>query len=203
MPAEFKFDSSSDMLNKIIAGDESAFRNFYEENFDRVAKYTFKICKSEIVTEEIVQEVFYKVWTCRSTLLHVNNIEAYVFSIAKNKTIDFLRRLAKETVIISELSNQLTELDNVINEKLDADSLKQEIELALNSLSDQKRRIFEMSKIQGYSHHEIAESLQLSKSTVKNHLSETLKHLKKQIINNPNKNILLLLFYIGHIWLKK
>jgi len=195
--------SDSHVLQRIVAGDEIAFRALYENNFDRIAKFTFKMCKSEAVTEEIVQDVFLKLWSNRENIGHVNDIEAYLFSIARNKTIDFLRRLAKETNIIHTLSIQQTEIHNVVDEKLNEDSLLMLIEGALSCLSPQKRKIFEMSKIQGFSHDEIAETLQLSKSTVKNHLSETLKYLKKYILSNPGNDLLLVMFYIEAFYLKK
>lgn len=198
-----QFRGDSDVLQKIMAGDETAFRIFYDKNFDRIAKYTFKICKSESVTEEIVQDVFLKLWSNRLSIGHVRDIEAYLFSIARNKTIDFLRRLAKETAIIQTLSTQLTEVQNVVDEKLNQDSLLILIEGALSGLSAQKRKIFEMSKIQGFNHDEIAETLHLSKSTVKNHLSETLKSVKKNILNSPGSDLLVLLYYLEIIYSKK
>ena len=203
MSANSQSYSDSHVLQRIVAGDETAFRALYENNFDRIAKFTFKMCKSEAVTEEIVQDVFLKLWSNRENIGHVNDIEAYLFSIARNKTIDFLRRLAKETNIIHTLSIQQTEIHNVVDEKLNEDSLLMLIEGALSCLSPQKRKIFEMSKIQGFSHDEIAETLQLSKSTVKNHLSETLKYLKKYILSNPGNDLLLVMFYIEAFYLKK
>ena len=203
MSANSQSYSDSHVLQRIVAGDETAFRALYENNFDRIAKFTFKMCKSEAVTEEIVQDVFLKLWSNRENIGHVNDIEAYLFSIARNKTIDFLRRLAKETNIIQTLSTQQTEIHNVVDEKLNEDSLLILIEGALSCLSPQKRKIFEMSKIQGFSHDEIAETLQLSKSTVKNHLSETLKYLKKYILSNPGNDLLLVMFYLEAFYLKK
>ena len=203
MSANSQSYSDSHVLQRIVAGDEIAFRALYENNFDRIAKFTFKMCKSEAVTEEIVQDVFLKLWSNRENIGHVNDIEAYLFSIARNKTIDFLRRLAKETNIIQTLSTQQTEIHNVVDEKLNEDSLLILIEGALSGLSRQKRKIFEMSKIQGFSHDEIAETLQLSKSTVKNHLSETLKYLKKYILSNPGNDLLLVMFYLEAFYLKK
>jgi len=183
--------------------DEHAFRVIYDKNFDRIAKFTYKMCKSDTVTEEIVQDVFCKLWLNRNALAHVNNIEAYLFSIARNKTIDFLRRLAIESSIIYELSSQQYETQNVIDEKLNADSLIALINNALKGLSIQKRQIFELSKIQGLSHDDVAEKMQLSKSTVKNHLSETLKHLKKYILQHPENGTLFCLYLIKTFWSEK
>ncbi|GAA4314118.1 RNA polymerase sigma-70 factor [Mucilaginibacter gynuensis] len=203
MSATNHFESENGILQKIAAGDELAFQILYNKNFDRIARFTYKICKSDMVTEEIVQDVFCKVWQNRHDLAHVNNIEAYLFSIARNKTIDFLRRLAIETSIIQNLRMQIDEAQNSVEEQLDADSLMAVINEALSSLSVQKQQIFELSKLQGLSHDEIAEKMHLSKSTVKNHLSETLKHLKKYILNNPKNSTLISLYLIMAAYLEQ
>lgn len=202
MPATTQFDTDSVILERIVAGDELAFRVFYDQNFARMAKFTFKMCKSEAITEEIVQDVFLKLWLNRDALADVVNIQAYLFSMARNKTVDFLRKLAKETHIIETLSTQLTESHYAIDDKLNEDSLLILINDALSGLCVQKRKIFEMSKIQGFSHDEIAETLHLSKSTVKNHLSETLKHLKKYILNNPRNGFFIIICYLQAIYFK-
>ncbi len=202
MPATTQFDTDSVILERIVAGDELAFKVFYDQNFVRIAKFTFKMCKSESITEEIVQDVFLKLWLNRDALADVTHIQGYLFSMARNKTIDFLRKLAKETHIIETLSTQLTESHYAIDDKLDEDSLLLLINDALNGLCIQKRKIFEMSKIQGFSHDEIAETLHLSKSTIKNHLSETLKHLKKYIINNPRNGFFIIIYYLQAIYFK-
>lgn len=182
------------LLQDVARGNEKAFRTLYDAYFNHLSAYIFKLCKSKAATEEIVQEIFVKLWVNRALLTDVAILDAYIFTMARNKTIDHLRRLAKETRLISVLSAQASGHNNDIEDKLNASALQLLIEEALEQLSEQKRKIFHLSRHEGLSHDEIAEIMQLSKSTVKNHLSETLKHVRDHISRQPNPETLLLLW---------
>lgn len=192
-----KKPNEKELLEAITNGNEIAFKTIYDAYFKKLSAYLYKLCKSNDVTEEMVNDVFLKIWKNKSSLNHIESFEAYLFTMARNKAIDYLRKLAKDTNLITELTTQIQESHNEIEEKLDATALKNLIEQSLAQLSDQKRKIFKMSKEEGYSHDEIAAEMQLSKSTVKNHLSETLKHLKKQVDPESGRSFLLLVMLIN------
>ena len=116
--------------------------------------------------------------------------------MARNRTIDHLHRLAKDTNLISVLTGQLSAMGNEIEERLNAKELALLIQEALDQLSTQKRTIFQLSKEQGLSHDQIAEVMQLSKSTVKNHLSETLRHIRQHLSRQPNSEATLLILLL-------
>lgn len=182
------------LLHEVGKGNEKAFRALYDAYVDRVSAYIFKLCKSVPVTEEIVQDIFTKLWTNGASLGEVEVLEAYLFGMARNKTIDYLRHLAKETGLISLLARQVPTPDTKgVEDRLDAEDLQYLIASALGRLSEQKKKIFRLSKLEGWTHDEIAESMRLSKSTVKNHLSETLHYLREQINGHPNSEALLLI----------
>lgn len=183
------------LLKKVSGGNEKAFRTLYDAYVDRLSAFTFRLCKSRTITEEIVQDIFVKLWVNRTDLINIDVPEAYFFSMARNKTIDHLRKVAKETGLISLLTEELNTCNN-IEEKLNAKELERLIEQALAPLSPQKKMIFHLSRKEGLSHDEIAETMQLSKSTVKNHLSETLKHVREHISQQPNPGALLLLWML-------
>ena len=185
------------LLLKISEGDENAFRALYDIYFHRLSVYIFKLCKSESATEEIVQDIFIKIWENRNSLASVDIPEAYIFSMARNKTIDVLRKLARETGLIGVLQAQMELSNNEIEDKLNLDDLRRLIEEALEPLSDQKKRIFHLSRNEGLEHDEIAQIMQLSKSTVKNHLSQTLQHIREFISQKQNPEALLLLLALG------
>ena len=92
------------------------------------------------------------------------------------------------------MTEQSNACNNNIEEKLNAEELERLIGQALDQLSLQKKKIFHLSRNEGLGHDEIAEMMQLSKSTVKNHLSETLKHIREHISQQPNPGALLLLW---------
>jgi RNA polymerase sigma-70 factor (ECF subfamily) len=192
-----KKPNEKELLKAIANGNEIAFKTIYDAYFKKLSAYLYKLCKSNDAAEEMVNDVFLKIWKNKSSLNHIESFEAYLFTMARNKAIDYLRKLAKDTNLITELTAQIQESHNEIEEKLDATALKNLIEQSLAQLSDQKRKIFKMSKEEGYSYDEIAAEMQLSKSTIKNHLSETLKHLKKQVDPESGRSFLLLVMLIN------
>jgi RNA polymerase sigma-70 factor (family 1) len=169
------------LLQEVSAGAEKAFRELYDAYFHRLSVYIFKFCKSSAVTEEIIQDVFLKIWLNRAQLGAVGSVEAYILAIARNKTIDHLRRLAKESSLIRDLAMQLQTDSNSGEKEMDAEDIKAIVTTALASLSPQKGEIFRLSKDEGLNHDEISRVMRLSKSTVKNHLSETLRHLRRHL----------------------
>lgn len=184
------------LLKEVSEGNEKAFRTLYDAYFNHLSAYIFKLCKSETATEEIVQDIFVKIWVNRASLRLMDTPEAYIFSMARNKTIDYLRRLSKESNLINVLEQQLSASNNDVEAKLDVEELRLLIEEALNQLSIQKRKIFQLSRNEGLSHDEIAAVMHLSKSTVKNHLSETLQHVREHLRHQPNSEALLLLLVL-------
>lgn len=184
------------LFNKIATGDEIAFRTIYDVYFDRIAAYVLKMSKSEDVSEEIVQDVFMKLWTNRAALLNIEAPQAYLFSIARNKTIDHLRKLAKETNLIAILADDIQHHINNAEKRIEAQELRALITDAIAKLSPQKQKVFQLSKYHDLSHDEIAQELNLSKSTIKNHLSETMQYLRRNLKVSHNSETLLLLILI-------
>ena len=186
-------------MQEIAKGNEKAFRTLYDAYFNRLSAYIFKLCKSVAVTEEIVQDIFIKLWESRASLVSLDTPEAYIFSMARNKAIDHLRKVARETSLIPAIKQQLQACSNEIEDRFDAADLRLMIEEALQELSPQKREVFRLRNNEGLDHEEIARVMQLSRSTVKNHLSQTLQHLRRYLSRShrPGTLLLLLLSFSG------
>lgn len=190
-------DNEQRLFALIAKGNEKAFKILYDEYFIRLSAYVFKFCKSASLTEDVLQEVFMKLWVNRSALNDVEIPEAYILSIAKNTTIDWLRKLARQTTLVVDLTAQIEECGNEAENKMSVDTLESLIAVALSQLSEQKQKVYQLSKIEYLSHDEIAAKLHLSKSTVKNHLSETMKHVRRQIQSSVPSEVLLLLVLLS------
>jgi DNA-directed RNA polymerase specialized sigma24 family protein len=87
------------MLQKQIAqGDQRAFKVLYDRHHGRLFQYVFKIVKSKEVAEELVMDVFMKLWIARDMMPQINNLDGFLFKVAYNKSIDFFRSAAKDKV---------------------------------------------------------------------------------------------------------
>jgi len=165
------------LLPRIAEGDEQAFKTLFDLYKGRVMVYALKLSKSRYVAEEIVQETFLKLWVSRAQLPEVRNIGTYIFVMVKNRTLDHLRKIANEDRLFNEVWHTISEQQE-LSRLLDAKDDMRLIEKAVRQLSSQKQKIFYLSRSQGLSHRQIAEKCSVSESTVKNHLVETLRHIK-------------------------
>ncbi|HVS97419.1 MAG TPA: RNA polymerase sigma-70 factor [Puia sp.] len=169
------------LFSQIAGGDETAFRIIFDRYRTGIFRFIFRMVKSELVAQELTQEVFVKLWAHREALAGITNPGGYIFIIARNKAINELDKIANDARLRKHLWHQLDEAQNSTEDQLDERESAGVIESALQELSTQKQRIFRLSRHQGLSHEEIARQLGLSRSTVKNNLVETLKWLRMRL----------------------
>jgi RNA polymerase sigma-70 factor (ECF subfamily) len=160
---------------------EADFKCLFDKYKDKLYHYALVISHSEYVAEEITQEIFMKLWICRDMLGQVQNMDSYVFTIARNKILNHFRKAANDSKHLRELQQRMIQADNNVEEyALTADGDKS-LQEALTLLSPQRRLVYQLSRNQGLNHQQIATHLQLSHNTVKNHLVEALKQIRNYI----------------------
>ncbi|WP_076380212.1 RNA polymerase sigma factor [Filimonas lacunae] len=170
--------NESALLHLIAAGDEAAFREFFESNRNKLYTFIFRFTKTAHVTEELVQDVFMRFWTYRTNLTTVENPAGYLFFMARNRCIDYLRKVANENAMLEKVWKQISEAQNSTEEQLQMNEVRRLIDTALSRLSAQKRSVFHLSRYEGLSTREIAQRLQLSEGTVRNIMSDVLLQVR-------------------------
>ena len=175
------YSNEQDLFRQVSEGSRSAFRILFDLYNSQLSAFIYKLTKSENITAELVQDIFVKLWVNRSELSDVRNVQAYLFTIASNRTIDHLRKVAAESRMLNNLWNRIAKFQESAEEEYNAKECSDLINQAIVQLSPQKQRIFKLSRYEGLNHEEIASQLRLSKSTVKNHLVESLRHIKSYL----------------------
>lgn len=170
-----------DVIQQLIAGDESAFTLVYGLYSEKVYRLAFRFLKDKEQSEEIVQEAFINMWLNRDRLNTEGNLWLYLYVIAKRLSLNALRQIGKSSILIEKLLHQISELQNTTEEDILAHDLEQYAGQIIDKLPRQQQLIFKMSRVDGLSHKEIAEQLQISPNTVKNHMVEALKTLKSHL----------------------
>ncbi|MNK43055.1 RNA polymerase sigma factor [compost metagenome] len=92
-------DNDRDLLLLISEGDEAAFKRLFEKYNGGLHSYLLKVTKSRESSEEIVMDVFLKLWHSRSILTEINNFSSFLFKVARNKAFDFLRLASKDKIL--------------------------------------------------------------------------------------------------------
>ena len=169
------------------------FDYLFEQYKKRIYIYVFKIVKSSFIAEEITQEIFIKLWLFSDRLSEINNLDGFVFKIVRNHTLNHLRKVAYDDRLLKEILAFTAREQNNIDEKITATDYQLLVQKALDCLSPQRRLVYELSRKKGLNHEEIANQLDLSKNTVKNHIGSALKHIQNYLSKNGISVAILLL----------
>lgn len=169
------------LLVKVAGGDENAFRKLFTAYANLLGEYVLRLAGSEPVTQEIVQDVFLKIWLNRSTLTTVECFKAYLFVVARNHAFNCLKQLAREKNREREwVSAVLHQAVNGSSEETAPEAYKL-IEDALALLPAQQKTVYTLSRKDGIRHEEIARKLNISHGTVKKHMVLALRFLKHHV----------------------
>lgn len=172
------------LFRQIARHDERAFKALFEAYQPRLFHYILCIIKNREAAEEMVIDVFLKIWQQRETLETIENFGAFLFTIAFNKSMDFLRRVGRDPRMKDVIWQDIKVAGELSS---DASILVKEYEgqlkAAVDQLSPQRRLIFRLSREDNYSHSDIAQKLQLSKFTVSNHITESLRFIRAYLAN--------------------
>lgn len=168
-------------IRRLIAGDESVFTVIYELYSQKVYRLAFRFLKDREQSEEIVQETFIKFWLSRERLDPAGDIWLYLYVISKRLSLNTLRQIGKSSILLEKLLYRISDLQNTTEEHIIAHDLEHYTQKLISQLPPQQQLIFRLSRIEGLSHREIAEQLDISPNTVKNHMVEALKTLKKHL----------------------
>jgi len=186
---------TKDLASRLRNNDINAFNTLYWEYHAAVYTNALKLIKDPVAAEDIVQEVFVTVWGKRHTIDPEQDLVGWLFVISYHKTIDQLKRKLKEALAHKNLSIFIEDHSILVNADLKEEQLTS-IEEAMDQLSPQKRKVFELCKVQGRTYKKAAEELHISKYTVKEYLSEALVSIRKYIGEHPRQTGIIIYFLV-------
>lgn len=166
------------LLQLAIAGDMDAFTRLYVHYYPRLYRFIFFINRQHEDTEEIVQDVFLKVWARRDSLSGVRSLEDYLFRMAKNRMVDLLRKNQSGRKAIHHLQQKDVLLDNPTEAAVAYREYHRMAREAITHLPERRKAVFLLSTEEGLSLDEIAARLRISRSAVKKHLSTATAQVK-------------------------
>lgn len=184
------------LLMKIAEGDEGAFGQLFDHYRNRVYTYAYRYLKSKELAEEIVQEVFIKIWRKRLELSEVINFGGYLRTVSVHKTLDALKKIKLDQQSSMLSLSDWTEADHDPEAQILLKDTQDYIDIAISKLPKQQREVYQMCHLQGMKQKEAAEILNISPNTVKVHLREAVKNMKI-IFNNRESLPLISFLFLG------
>ena len=184
------------LLNQLSRGEEPAFNALYKAYSRPLFLRVVNMIKSEDDAQEIIQELFIKLWQNRETINSIKSFQAYVYTIANNLVYNYFRKISYDQSLIDKL------LLNAASHYLDGQELlenKESAEIfqkAINQLSPQCKKVFQLCKIEGKSHKEVAQLMGISMPTVNSHMTNAVKSIREYILKNQDIAIVLISAYM-------
>lgn len=178
--------SEGNLLSRLGKDDMQAFDELYWKYQKAVYQNVYKLTRDTVVAEDIVQEVFIGLWEKRNTIDTSRSVAGWLFVASYNRSINILRKKLKESMAYQSLEKDDT---SAAFDKSVADVQLSILEKGIAELSPQKKRVFELCKLQGRSYEEAATELNISKHTVKEYLSAAIGFIKEYARQHPELGI--------------
>jgi len=185
--------NESELLVQASAGNERAFTELFYHYHQHLGRFVFRLTQSTALAEEIVQDVFIKIWVGRASLTNIVDFERYIYVAVRNQTYTALKKRASEKIHTENLEKILkeeSELDLLDNP---SEAYRELIAEAVAKLPEQQRTAYTMSRHERLKYHEIAEQMGLSTVTVKKHIQLAVQSIRQTLASRTDLPVLLVL----------
>ncbi|HEY3371585.1 MAG TPA: RNA polymerase sigma-70 factor [Prolixibacteraceae bacterium] len=182
---------TQELFTRLKNGDMLAFDQVYEQYCHKLFSFVFKIVKNEAEADDIVQEVFVKIWASRHKLQDYKLLNSYIFTIAYNGSVDLIRKRINNHKYIEHLKS-LSIVPATVPDisEMEYNELSGRVEKLISHLPERQKQVYLLHREEGLSYPEIAVQLKISKNTVENHMVKALHFLRQNMNNSLLSSVL-------------
>lgn len=179
MAAAYPTYPDQELAALLTQGDQRAFAELYERYSQRIYTTLRHMLKDELMAEELLQEVFVKLWEKRSQLRIEVSFRAYLYRVAENQARDYFRRVARDKKLIARLAAAASEFNEEEDITVpDNEQLRPLFEKAVAALPPQRQKVFTLCKLHGLSYEQAASQLGITTATVNDHIVKATKSIR-------------------------
>ena len=171
----------AEVLRLVAGGDERAFTLLFRRYSGKVYSFALRLTRSEEMSEEVVQEVFLRIWLNRDDLTEIQNFGAYLNRINRNYCLNAIKRLAHESRISLEISRSSSELSHDTEHSIAYNEAKERLEHVIEMLPPQQQQVYRLCQVEGLKYEEAAIQLNISPGTVHTHMKRALKAIREHL----------------------
>ncbi|WP_343745293.1 RNA polymerase sigma-70 factor [Chitinophaga sp.] len=172
---------SPKLLQRLRHGEEDALRSLLDLLGPKVLAYCKKKVGNEEDAEELLLDIFLKLWRFREKIDLTADVQVLLFTIARNHILNFIRNKATRQLATIAPEEVLPQQDDHIRQRMDYNELFNQYQQVLEKLGEKQRAVFRMSREEGLSHREIADKLGISVRTVEAHIHSSLKTIRTEL----------------------
>ena len=170
--------SDEELVTAILQNDQNAFKNLYYKYYNALIRFAWFRVHSMETSRDLVQETFFRVWIKRASLNPQKSIKAYLYKTLTNLIINHLKLSSSKTTSFESIHHE----DGINNEHII--ELKLDLENALNKLPEKLKKVYMLSRLEGYKYTEIAKICDISIKAVEKRMSSAFTLLRKTFTDN-------------------
>ncbi|WP_461787622.1 RNA polymerase sigma factor [Pedobacter sp.] len=183
-----------ELLAKIAKGDQYAFKIVYEQYRRVVYSSALALLRNEHQAEEVLQEVFLKLWLMGNDLNKIRHLESYLNTLARNRCLNMIRRIALELRTDKQIALEWAEEHNETEERIMLDDYHHILNQGIAQLSVKQKEVYQLCYQKGLKYSQAAEQLGISPLTVKTHMQLALRYLRNYVLKHSDLTIVFIFF---------
>ncbi|MEI7527188.1 MAG: RNA polymerase sigma-70 factor [Mariniphaga sp.] len=175
------FSDTEQIINRLKNEDKSAVDDLFSYYYPRLYHFSKSILKIENDIDDILQEVFVKIWLNRQKIGNPETFNAYIFTITKNEVLNLIRSNLREHTFKDQLFQHAVAEEYQNSAPLEYEEVKAGIDKIVAVLPEKRQQVFILSRTEGLSNKEIAQQLNISEKTVEDHITHAIKQIKSSM----------------------
>jgi len=174
------------------SGNEEAFTLLYRHYSPLLYTNILNMVHDQLTAEEMVQDLFTRIWRNRNAKAMGENFQGYLYRVALNIVHDFFRKLKRDQQLFEHFQHSIAESYKHIEEGVNSREATETLIRAIEQLSPQQRKVYQLVREEGYTYKKAAEIMNISPLTVKEYLSSTTQAIRRYIVRNADSTTFLL-----------
>ena len=175
-----KSDIDAELISRLKEDDHDSFRRLFDRYSQPLFRFSFSYLKSKEAAEDVVQEVFIKIWNHRDEIKNDTSFQSYLFTIALNAVRKYFNKLSRQNELKHNILFDFSENKSRFDDKPDYQSLLDKLDELVARMPEKRREVFIKKKIENKSLKEIAEECSITPKTVEYHITEAMKFLRTE-----------------------
>jgi len=173
--------SASEYVECIRKGDTATFERLFLMYYNPLCRFVNKYLNSTELSEDVVQEVFAKIWENREDWVLKTSLQSYLYKACKNKALDHIKHIKVKQRYLQENSDQEITDNGLASDPLEKSDFIRDVQKAIEQLPKRSKLIYKLHRQDGLTYREISEVLEISQKTVESQMSIALKTLRKKL----------------------
>lgn len=185
------------LLKLLRAGDADAFQQLYNKYHAALYAYIIRFVKIPALAEDVLQDVFIKIWEIRKNVDPTLSFQAYLYRISRNSVFKLIKKIAADKELRNELASYMNAGAKEADVQLQWHQYEQILETAVNQLPPQRQNIFKLCRHEGKKYEEVAAELHISRNTVKEHMVLAVRFIKDYVYQHADIHMIMAFLLLG------